>query len=92
MVAGGREGRRWGRGGEETERVGGRRRRGEGEGREGRRGGGDEMHGRLALTPIFLLPNHLRARFRVAIFGSSTHHELSVKATQVEFYLPSSSS
>ena len=36
-------------------------RRGDGEGGGGggggRRGGGDEMHGRLALTPIFLLPN-----------------------------------
>ena len=30
---------------------------GGGEEEEGRRGGGDEMHGRLALTPIFLLPN-----------------------------------
>ena len=32
-----------------------RRRRGGGGGGGG--GGGDEMHGRLALTPIFLLPN-----------------------------------
>ena len=55
------------RGGEERRQRGGEEveRRGEREGRggrgEGTRGGGDEMHGRLALTPIYRFSYPIRA-------------------------------